>query len=644
MYGAAPCHPPTVSRPMTIVADNELAGINDAIGCRRWLAALPEDSLERLSAIGRLLVRLGRPDLPVDATIAILEPTRVALIRAVDGCLAEVAGRPLPYGAEAWRSVGDSLTTLRAMRTLYKRAGSRISREIQARVAGVEPGPGTTGSSTLPIAPVYASPQTVGATVATIELPASTTMGAEMSDGASRAALPLLRALDVQSRVVAALLAHHVEPLPEDWDELCLLARHARAAGLLDAKIPDVLPLVRPVTARALFVYPLLLRLAGLSHRSRTEAALAERLASRLAGQVGLRIDSGVSKKNPYGPTLALTPVSSVRLDTHRIPGGLEKRRQQWSEAAASAAAGAPAQVSGESLIALIDDLYRCWAPPAAGETASAGAMSAAPAANAELRANPGERGGAGGAVSAPGSSLLAFGLPRRRDAQGGERRGGPYEYGQWEQNTILRVSRVARVGGRSPAPAWDPLAGAEAVQTLSQAGDRLLVERRQVLPSASAGALVALRATHAGPAEDRAPAGAGAAASEAESPSPTQAQPQPIRLGTVKAVAQMPEPGYARIGAHRLEVELWPGQARPVGLRQGTSKSFDDAWLLAPAGESMQPSLLVAPGLAAPGARLTMRAADREQGLRLTNLLGRGPGYERYGFAADRVDGADAR
>ena len=582
---------------MTTVADNELAGINDAIGCRRWLAALPEDSLGRLSAIGRLLVRLGRPDLPVDATIAILEPTRVALIRAADGCLSEVAGRPLPYGADAWRSVGDSLTTMRAMRTLYKRAGSRISREIQARVAGVEPVAGASSSSTLPNASVFADSHMPGATVATIGLPASTALGVEIPDDASRAALPLLRALDVQSRVVAALLVHHVEPLPEDWDELCLLARHARAAGLLDAKIPDVLPLVRPVTARALFVYPLLLRLADLSRRSLTECALAERLASRLAGQVGLRIDNGVSKKNPYGPTLALSPGSSVRLDTHRIPGGLEKRRQQWSEAAASAAAGAPAQVSGEALLALIDDLYRCWAPP--------GAVGTEPA---------------GFADKMPASLLLAFGLPRRREAQGAERRGGGYDYGQWEQNTILRVSRVARIGGRSAAQAWDPLTGAESVQRLSQADDRLLVERRQVLPSANRGALVALRATNAAPAE-------------------------PLRLGTVTAVVQMPEPGYARIGAHRLEVDLWPGQAHPVGLRQGTSKVFDDAWLLSrPADEAVQSSLFVAPGFAGPGARVTMRTLDREQQLRFTSLLGRGPGYEHYAFAADRADGTDAR
>ena len=37
------------------------------------------------------------------------------------------------------------------------------------------------------------------------------------------------------------------------------------------------------------------------------------------------------------------------------------------------------------------------------------------------------------------------------------------------------------------------------------------------------------------------------------------------------------------------------------------------------------------------------LRAGAHEQPIRLTGLLGSGPGYERYGFVTDRADGAAA-
>ena len=116
-----------------------------------------------------------------------------------------------------------------------------------------------------------------------------------------------------------------------------------------------------------------------------------------------------------------------------------------------------------------------------------------------------------------------------------------------------------------------------------------------------------------------------------------------PVQLGTIDSVVQLPEPGYARVGAHRLGIELWPGRAIAAGLKLGAGNHFDDVWLLSAAGEAEAASLIVAPALAVPGVRAVLRAGAHEQPIRLTGLLGSGPGYERYGFVTDRADGAAA-
>jgi hypothetical protein len=552
---------------MPRLAEFDPAAVTGPEAFQGWLTALPEDAAERLMSIGRLLVRFGRRDTQIDVFVAMLEQLRLVLLPTVDECLAPLEGRQIPYGADAWRGLADALTTMRALRTMYRRAASRMTREATTATPAAS-------------APMPSDPG--------IDEPA-------------RRALPLIRALDLQSRILAALLVHRVDPLPEDWDEFCALGRHARATGLLDAQLPDELPLVRPVTARALFVYPLLLRLAGLPERSRGHAAEAARLASRVAAQIGFRIDAGAAKPNPWGPAMALTESWSVRLDAHRIARLLAKRREQPSQPPRQPlpdGAARPADAEG----ALLAELERRW-------TARADASPV----DMPVAAQDGAAHG-----------LLRFGLPRRGEpAERGSRQAGArdqagYEFGRWERNTIVRLS-MAVADDRRATGGFDPLAGAEPARFLRGPAGRVLVERSLMLPPAPLGGLVALRF------------GVAAAATEA-----------PTRLGSVQSVEQLAAPGYERILGHRVEVAPWPGSALAVGLRMGAARFFDDAWLLRaqPGDPAARDTLVTAPGLAASGGRAVLREGGHDRPIRFTTVLASGPGFERIGFVVDDMVG----
>lgn len=581
---------------MPRLAEFDPAAVTGPQAFRGWLAALPDDAAERLMSIGRLLIRFGHRDTQIDAFVAMLEQLRLVLLPAVDECLAPLEGRQIPYGADAWRRLADTLTTMRALRTMYRRAASRMTREPaqSGAAAAVAPSAG----------PGIDQPGTDQPVV----------------DEPARRALPLIRALDLQSRILATLMLHRVEPLAEDWDEFCALGRQARATGLLDAQVPDAQPLVRPVTSRALFVYPLLLRLAGLPGRPHADAAAAARVASRVAAQIGFRVDAGAAKPNQWGPVLALTDSWSVRLDTHRVPRILARRREPASAPAPAPARGAERPV--DAAAALLAELERCWtgepdsaqlAPPAAPVTPAA---PAAPAAS-----------------DCPVYGVLHFGLPRRGEpADKGPRppagrAEAAYEFGQWERNTIVRLS----MGGASDKPApdgFDPLATGEPARFRPDADGRVLVERSLMLPPAPLGGLVAVRF-----ADRTSPA---AAADKPGKPA-TQA---PARLGSVQSVEQLVAPGYERIRGHRVAVTLWPGGALAVGLRLGAARFFDDAWLLRsqPGDPAVRDTLVTAPGVAAAGGRAVLREDGRDQPIRFTAVLESGPGFERLGFAVDDV------
>lgn len=536
---------------MSVASGSAVAQVGDVASCRQWLEALPDEVAPRLVAIGALLARLGRARIEADALFEMLEQVRVEQVRAIDRWLAPLAGRAVPYADDEWQRVGSVLASLRASRDLYKR--------VHSLMLGRD---GVGERSTIS-----------GAT------------------DALRVVMPLARALDAQARLVSLLLRHRSVPLAADWDALCVLARHMRRTTFQDETLLDEVPLVKPATARALFVYPLLLLGAALSSRSVVEAGIAERLAGRLAAKVGFRIDDHARESNPHGPTLLLTPRYAVRLDTHRLPASIARRRQQARGAGAGAPQRRPMPVSETALDALLDELQRCWTRAAPADSPGIVALSAA-----------------GAQPHPPGGARLRLGLPRVQsvDLKEAERAHAPvlgpdtrYRYGGWEQNTVMRMV----LGGHRPR---DEIAGlvmaeAEAVDRVeSRPGDRLVVERHGLARCAALGGLVAI------------------------------AQDAGLRLGTIESVEQIPDVDYLRLRGHRLIVRCWPGQPVPAGVRIDDALSYADAWLLPGDAAGESPSLVLAPGRARVGARAVVREGGHDAPVRFASLIERGPGYER--------------
>lgn len=360
---------------MSVGSDPVLARVRDATSCRQWLGELPAGAAERLSAIGGLMAQLARPGIEPDPLFEVLEQVRIEQVRAIDRWLAPLVVRPVPYAESEWERLASALSSLRASRDLFKRAYSAML--------------GRHGDDTRSIIP--------GAT------------------NALRVAMPLARALDAQARIVSLLLRHRCAPLAADWDALCVLARHMRRTTFQDETLLDEVPLVKPMTARALFVYPLLLQAAALPSRVPAESDFADRLASRLAAKVGYRIDHGAPEDNPYGPTFALTPEHAVRFDAHRLPASIARRRQQWLAAVGESPSRKSMPLAESATHALLEDLERRWT-------------------GASLFVAP----GAAGADAAP-TARLRFGLPRihaadmqaRPDVRAQEGAvDAPYEYG----------------------------------------------------------------------------------------------------------------------------------------------------------------------------------------------------------------------
>lgn len=530
---------------MTVISESDLARVRDAGSCRDWLQTLPADGGERLSAIGALLGRMARPGFSAELLFEILEQLRVAQIRAIAQSLDPLLRKPLPYGNDDWQRVGMALVSLRSSRNLFKRAYSQMMGQ---------PDDGTTRS----IVPD--------------------------AHDAPRVVLPLVRALDAQSRLLTLLLRHRGVPQAADWDELCVLAQHLRRTTFLDEPLIDDVPLVQPKTARGLFTYPLLLSLAGLPARSAIEIQLTEQLAGHLAGRIGFRIDHGPPRESPQGPTLSLTPEHSVRLDSHRLPPSFKRRREQ-AQASAAADAERRRPLGAQALLGLLDDLERRWVQPGP-------ALLPRRAPAAELR--------------------LRFGLPKMHSADmrvkvGGHDGAAPgaskYVYGRWEQNTIIRLSMGSDDDEKDSAALL--MAEGEPVRWLEERPDgRLVVERDALTPRAGAGALVAVQ-----------PA-SGA-----------------LVLGTIEAIEHVPASDYLNLRGQRLTLRRWPGAPVPAGLRIADAMFFEDAWLL-PGGDAGPPSVIVMPSHAKSGVAALLREPERDASVRFGPVLERGPGFERVAFS----------
>jgi len=550
---------------MKVGSDLDLEVVGDARSASAWLAGLSAQPAARLDAIRRLLVRLSQQSTASvhagpRSLVEALEPLRVEQWRAIATGLEQLAGRPVPFTPIEWPLLHSALAGLQALRNLYKRIhaqGARADAHAQAHARA----------------------------------------------RARLGFLSLSRALDAQSRIVALQLSYRCVPQEADWDELCVLARSLRRSDQQDDALPDATPLVQPATARALFVYPLLLECASLSSRTVAQADLVQRLAARLASRVGYRIDKGAPSDNEHGPRLALTAAHAVRLDTHRVPQMLAKWRGQWF--GDSSQNGIALPLPEAEVARLFDELQRCWAP--ASTPRIAGAHPAASAASQPVRLRFG---------------LPATGMAERRPAADArissaapERDGdGRYEYGRWEQNTIIRMAFAG-----APVEAvenGDWIGPTESATRLVDRPDGVtVIARESSVPRAAPGWLVAIE--HAGEA--------------------AQDARRSVCLGTVEAIEQLPGRESHASRAHWLVVRLWAGEARAVGVRVGDCAAFEDAWLLRGLGASFElPCLVLAPGRARGGDSGVLREAGDEVAIRFVSVLDRGIGHERLSMRTE--------
>lgn len=602
---------------MNVGLDSALEEIGDARSASAWLSGLGEEPGPRLDAIRALLAGLsergGTAARPAPQGLSeVLETVRVVQWRAIVARLEALAGRPVPFTPIEWPLLQAALGSLHALRDLYKRIYAQGLRAEEA-IGGI---PGARDSMA--------------------------------------GVLPLARALDAQSRLVALQLCHRCVPQAVDWDELCVLARSMRRTSFQDEALPDPIPLVKPVTARALFVYPLLLECASLAGRVGAQAELAQRLAARLASRVGYRIDAGAPRDNEHGPRMALTADHAVRLDTHRVPEALAKWRRQWFGEGDASKASFPLPLPEAEAMQLFADLERCWSPAATPR--STGAHPAAWAASRPIRLRF-------GLPKMHGTdSRPAFGVAPSRvaDPRPGEGRTLPveawksgdarYEYGRWEQNTIIRL---AFGGSFSPSAATSAWIGESELATrlVDRPDGRTVIARESAVPRAATGALIAIEheaEPAAGAGRMPAPREVGRASAPRQvdrAAAPRQTAPtaaprdavRSIELGTIEAIEQLPGRESHASRAHWLVVRLWAGKAIAVGVRVGDSAFFEDAWLLRGLGASCElPCLVLAPGRAHGGDPGVLREPGGEVAIRFVSVLDRGAGYERLSIRTE--------
>lgn len=532
---------------MTAIAAGDIAKVHDPASLQGWLAALDADEDERLTVLDRLWANLEQSRSPPDLVLEILEQARVAHVGDVQAMLKEAAVASFPLPAPNWSRLQRTVASLRRARDLYKDTHTRLVED--------------TGVSTRMVIPGTA--------------------------GSVQAILPLARALDYQVRVLQALLLNRVRVEASDWAELCLLGRHLRASTYMDAVLPDPSPLLRACTARALFVYPLLLAAAELDRFGDAAIAFVDRIARQWSVKAGFRIDEdGRLHENRHGPTLALTGQQAVRLDTQRLVARLRERAELFAEAAPGNAPRLPRGLSPEQARQVFDTLLVAWSDGFRPHR-----LEPKPHQRSSVRFGPSSARAAARAPVAGGDTPPAVGLASKA-----------YMYGRFEQNTVIRMALGA---SSSPGDAIGELmAHGDPVQIQAAGGLLVQFERRADTP-------VALDTL--------------AAWTEGTPDAPV------LRLGRVVRIGEsaLDEPGAPR--AHRVTVSAWPMPAQLVGLRMADNPFYDDAYFL-PAGVRAgdTDSLFVPPGHWRAGASAMLRLPKRDVRIHFESLMERGAGFER--------------
>jgi hypothetical protein len=321
----------------------EIARVRDAIGCRDLLErarqydrtnekAHLKESAENgtpprtsmlLQTVASLIHDFGRMKVSAEEGFEILEQIRSAAIEGFEKIrISPTALRGVPITNSDWEPLRRVMLAYKAMRNHYKRIYMGLLEDEGLQTRTVIPG----------------------------------------TANSLRTVMPLARALDCQSRMIAFGLMHQVVLDFSEWDELCVMARHLRVSTFLDESLPDSCALIRPNTARALYVYPVLLWLAKPYGHNQTELQIIEKLARKWAAKVGFRIDSGHSRKeNLQGPSVVLTSDHVLRLDTHKLVRSLVERRSEIADPMATKQSGLPAGVTLPQLIDLLNRLETAW-------------------------------------------------------------------------------------------------------------------------------------------------------------------------------------------------------------------------------------------------------------------------------------------
>lgn len=536
--------------------------VRDAASCRAWLARLSAVDGSRLSSVDRLLRNLSRSQEAPDLVLEIVEQARPVHLEELSGVFDRLDAGAFPLAEPDRQRFVTAVASLELGRDLYKQLHAALVDDGDAAAHARIPG----------------------------------------AAASLRAVMPLARALDYQARLLLALQRLKVIVEPNDWDELCTLARKIRASTFMDVAVPDDVPLLRSMTARALFVCPLLVMLARPETRTPAEFAVISRLARRWAGRVGFRLeDAPLAHDGKYGPSTSLTSGHWVRLVTHRLQRRLEERRRELDKLGPKSVPKLPRGLSLDQTRALLDDLQQLWVAPRT-------------------------------AVSAPdirlGEMQLRFGFPQLPAPPKSPGRSGKpmswssaasraYIYGRFEQNTIIRMALGDQAAGDDPLLAW--ASGALPATWVS-------IERQQAVFefSASAGKveLGGLVMVVAPPVDT----------SAAESLRHPESEPSPKRMfGRVVSMSQRVARDPRAAPIQRVGVTVWSSRPSLVGLRVGDDPFFHDAFLLPADPAGGEPTCVIAPaGSFRSPDHVTMREAIRDLRVHFDALADRGPGYDR--------------
>jgi hypothetical protein len=171
----------------------------------------------------------------------------------------------------------------------------------------------------------------------------------------------LSHALALQSLLLSTACQVRVGLARDDWDELCRLAWPVWRANQLDTP-PRQRKEGSTLTARAVLIEPLLLRLLEPLGLSPLEFDLALDEARRAARVVGIRIDEdAVLHASPEGPVMMLSADYSVQLDTRASTHDLRMRLAMINHGAALSEAGVQATLARPQVRSVMERLAEVW-------------------------------------------------------------------------------------------------------------------------------------------------------------------------------------------------------------------------------------------------------------------------------------------